>query len=1051
MGRRSNLRARTIDSAGILRTQTSFTRAVRGGASASVAALVSVGALSGCHHEAPAARIPPLEVSSPKVASPVTSNEGATTRPARWVLVPERGLPATQHRSRLGTDSLILDGVRLQSQLQGAPTQSLDFLPGSNVDGLPLPAALDSGFLFHSDLEAETVFWRADSWTAPVMPLTRLPERADRIEIGFGRVYARLADSGDTVAFDPSTGKSINLGPLPPSPSYFDFQFWDDWFAVVHADARGVLATFDGGVTWHATGVTDEEATLDLDPGGVVVSTTDMRDLLTPNGAWRHDYEQVEDEAEGTVGLPSESLGRNPLELAVMHGLPISPDEALVAKWGHVGLVDLNTGKATRVERDQYPGSEACHAVALGAPPSTHSRTDRKTQSHGVGLVCLLTNGETVVYRVDSKLELEQYAGWNTHVKLWSSNNGNLVAQGACAGVASPGSRPGTDFCVLRGTSPPQTVHVKEATGALRVVALSDLRVALLLPPRPGSPGYLQLTTASTDAGPLVPSSTTSLHFAKDTPEKLRTIAETGLWLVDGGELADGRLGYWVATANRLIGLWVALDGTIEVSTRTEADLRRTHISGPRAVELSSGETAWQSLDYGQNWREMSVPRGLTAASTRDTRDVVGCSAVGCSFGNWLRVGYGLDGQNVPTQASEPEPLKFRSSAYSQWNLHCYPTGNSEGPKKGSATAVFATGNGRPRYGSSNGFMGSALPNSSSADIASSANRPFLGVPKPTVPRGSLAFDMGADGSHQFRSYAWGSDGDGWRSSSAWLTRVADRFAVSGLWSTAPTRGPWPNALTAAQLFGADRANRYSSSWQVSLDPEERGGVLRVTTTGTTELHFIEEGSATVSIGNTSFGPISGVVKVHKTWYFGSQEGNRFHVYRVRNSAIDEFADFPIGDPVAPMLTRNTRGTALAIQLRAPAGTWHVYPLTETGQAEPPIVLSRDTLNTEWPRCDGDQLGFYGIGALPLSRFTPNDGSDVLLFEGVPSDWKAEAATARTIVSHSSHCVEALAARLAGNQEAVVLSSLVPPKSGAIPLTVTDRLNDVRYGFQCLP
>jgi hypothetical protein len=375
----------------------------------------------------------------------------------------------------------------------------------------------------------------------------------------------------------------------------------------------------------------------------------------------------------------------------------------------------------------------------------------------------------------------------------------------------------------------------------------------------------------------------------------------------------------------------------------------------------------------------------------------------------------------------------------------------TEAPGRGSGATAFNVGQGRPRHGTSGGFLGATLGASGAADVANSANRPFLGVTRPSAPAGSFAFDMGADGTHQFRSYAWGQDGEAWHDTSAWLTRVADRFSVSGLWSTAPTRSPWPNLLTAAQLFGADRANRYSSSWQLSLDPEERGGVLRITTTGSTELHFIEEGGATTSVGNTGFGPIAGVVKVQKTWYFGSQEGNRFHVYRMRNGAVDDFADFPIGDPVAPLLSRNTRGTGLALVLRAPAGTWHVYPLSESGVAEEPLVLTREMLNAEWPRCDDDELGYYVLGSLPLSRFTPNDGSEVLTFESVPSEWKAEAVTARTIVSSTARCVDALAARLASTQEPMVLSSKLPPKTGSIPLTVTDRLNDVRYGFQCLP
>lgn len=966
----------------------------------------------------------------------------APAAPARWVLVPERATPNNQPDQPWSSDKpLVVDGVRVRPLQGGAPTQSSDFLPGANIGALPLPEALGAGFVFHADLDAETVFWRASDWTNELTPLTRLPERADRLEIGFGRIYARLADSGETVAFDPSTGKNVTLGPLPAAPSYFDFQFWDDWFAAVHTDARGVLATFDGGTTWHATGIDAEDAALSSEPGGILVSTADSRDLLAPDGTWTPEYEGVGLDSETMPVATRVSLGRNPLELAVLHGWPVGNDRAVVANWGNLGVVNLSTGQVSQLSSGQYPGSLPCHAVALRG-------VDASRGVPGVGFVCLLSNGETSVYSLTENLGLQQYASWPTQVTLWSSSNGALVANTECPTRESANAakeQGAGDYCILRGQTAPQPLHVPRATGAERVVALGDGRAAVVVPPRAGAAGSLRLTTP---AG-VLPETALPLHFAPSTPEKLRTTAEIGLWLQEGGELEAGKLGFWVATANRLVGARVALDGTIELSHRTEADLRRSHLSGARAFELSSGETAWQSLDFGQTWHEVTVPRGLTSASTRESRDVVGCSVIGCSFGNWLRVGYEPVQSAVPTEAAAPEPLQLRPTAYSQWNLTCYPTGITEGTKRGSASTTFALGQERPRYGTNTGFVAAPLASSAAADIANSANRPFLGVPRPTTPSGAFAFDMGADGTHQFRSYAWGRDGEAWRTGSAWLTRVADRFSVSGLWSTAPTRSPWSNLLGAAQLFGADRANRYSSSWQLSLDPSERAGVLRVTTTGTTELHFIEEGAATISVGNTSFGPVSGMVKVQKAWYFGSQEGNRFHVYRVRNGVVEDFADFPIGDPVAPVLTRNTRATALGLLLRAPAGTWHLYPISESGQALEPIVLTREALNSEWPRCEDEPLGYYVLGSLPLSRFTPSDGSEVLSFEGVPEEWKAEAVTARTVVTTNSQCVDALAARLASNQPNVISSAHVPPSSGTIPLTVTDRLNDTRHGFRC--
>src|SRR5690606_32658963 len=196
-------------------------------------------------------------------------------------------------------------------------------------------------------------------------------------------------------------------------------------------------------------------------------------------------------------------------------------------------------------------------------------------------------------------------------------------------------------------------------------------------------------------------------------------------------------------------------------------------------------------------------------------------------------------------------------SGYSQWGFTCYPTGEHSGSRGSSAEKVLAASRQPPRHGGATGFLSTPLAApATGADIANSANRPFLGIPKPRNSAGGFAFDMGADAAHQFRAYTWGQDGEAWPRTGGWVVRVADRFAVEGLWSNAPTRVPWPSILHAAHLFGADRANRYASSWQLSLDPSERAGVLRITTTGTTELHFIEQDKATLSVGNTVIGPI---------------------------------------------------------------------------------------------------------------------------------------------------------------------------------------------------
>ncbi len=1009
----------------------------------------------------------------PAKPAPLDLEPGAEV-PARWVLLPERSEPSVVVPYDRGRTAYITNGVRVVESALGSLEHARERLPGSIIDALELPDHLGGGFVFQSELEGETVLWRSPTWTGELSPLVRLPDRAEQVVTGFGKLYARLTDSGETVAIDPSQGTLSTMEPLPASPTYFDLLFRDDWFAVAHTDIRGVVATFDAGSTWHRTGLTEESASLSWHPDGVLVTSGAQKHLLRTDGSWTnvdssfraHPFadmleEKLGLELEETAAEPRRPrpLGNRPLEAAVLHGWPLDAEHAVLAHRGSLGVIQLETGTIKKLRHDAYAGVEPCASVRLGA---------------GVGFVCLLTNGSTGIFLLGQGLTLLPVVQLPAGQQVRSSGNGRLVIDGPCpAQVAAANSQSATPervttsarYCILEGLKngapAMRPVTVTGDLGAERVVSLSDGRVAIIAPPRLGSPGSLTFVGASG-------SQSVPLRFAPKTGRKLRELVESGMWLKDPTEVARDAIGVWVAGANRLVGVTINVEGVIEVASRGEADLRRTYLNGRRAVEVSSGEVAWQTLDYGKTWVQFDAPRNLVSDRSQ-RRHVLGCSEVGCSIGEWLRIGYQLAPQageaggqdtssvqapqrgQVPHDASVPKTLSLRNTAYSQWDLTCYPNGLQEGPQGTSARSLLASDAVAPRRALATGFLAQPLASpTSGSEVVSSANRPFLGVPRPRTSATELAFDMGADGVHQFRAYVWGQDGEAWARSGAWVVRVADRFSVDGLWSTAPTRAPWANVLATAQLFGADRANRYSSSWQLSLDAHERAGVVRVSTTGTAELHFVEDGKATISVGNTSIGPLSGVAKVGGAWHIGTQEGARFYIYRLTQGQLVSIGDYPLGDAVHASLLRDVEAKQLALLVRAPPGTWHIYPITEQGDAEEPLFFDREHLNQEWPHCDAEERGWVVVSGLPLSRFSPSGGSGVLHFEGVEQAWKAEAVTARAIVSPSHSCVQALAARLASTVAPIPLPQRLPPTAQSIPLTLSDRLHDVRYGFQCV-
>ncbi len=1000
------------------------------------------------------------DAKAPKRTSDVKQPQAS----AIWLLHPS---VSTQLATLAAGDEreALFQGIRLRRQANGATQRSSDFISGSATTALRVPDAWGGGFVFHSDIEAETSLWYGQSWLGPLQPLGRFAERADRVTLGFGRIYVHLGDSGETVALNLHDGQVGSLGPLPNAPGYFDLRFWDDWFAVANTDVRGVLVTFDAGATWHPTGITDETATFSVEDEGIGIRTRGEYLVLQPDGVWQSDNED-----DGASALPKavealiassdgnqstatrSGLGQDAIRQAVLHGWPATSRSAFVATAGSVGLVNLVDGRVERIRTSQYAGYESCHATALGQE---------------IAMICPLVPNAVGIFRLRKDLSLELLARFEHPVSI-SSGGGALLAHAPCPDNPSGNSGQHTAAACLVDASGARPVPIPVSTDGPELwVPLSANTLAVVQPPRPNAPGSMRVIRIGSPTQSNERS--TSLRFAARTDAKTRTLVETGFWLTAPGVLSDGRLGFWVAHSNRLVGVIMATDGTLSVARRTDTDLRRTHVSGPRAIELTSGEIAYASTDYGQTWTEFQVPRGLTSASTRNTTEEVGCSAVGCAFGAWLRVGYGAAtadtspnsqprGENanpearlvqVPLEAALPAAINLHPTAYSQWQLTCYPSGTFEDASKGSAAATFAAGQAGPRSGSQLGFgRPVTAPNANELDLAPSAHRNFLGVKHPELPAGSLAFDMGDDGEYQFRAYTFGSSEKAWASNSTWLVRVADRFAVSGLWSTAPTRAPWPDMLSAAQLFGADRANRHSSSWQLTLDPSERAGVLRVNTSGTTELHFIEANTSTTSIGGQSLGSVMGAVKVNGTWYFGTQDGNHFSLYHLRQGAPVLIQSYPVSDFVHVTLIRNDQASRIALLLRAPAGTWHIYPLTDTFESEQPLLLDRDTLNQQWPKCAPDSQGWVVTSALPLSRFTPGVSSDILSFAD-DGEMKAEAVVARALVNPSEPCVEALAARLTSAHAPTPERKKLPNLPNTIPLTLTDRVNDVRHGFQC--
>lgn len=1009
-------------------------------------------------------------------ATPPGAAHRALADASNWFLLPELAEISLAVQQPSGERYLISDGMRLVDAPDGSLLMAPDVLPTASAKWLRLPDRLGGGFVLAGEVSGETWVWRADTWHAPLRPLARIAERVTRLFVGFDRLYVQLTDSHELLAMDAKNGEPLGLGALPDSAAFPSLAFVDGWFGAVATDVRGVLATFDAGSSWHTVPTEAIHPKLEAKSDGVVIGTGRDRRLLTADGHLepyhsRDASELFREFNQRTLHLNAEAeprratvahssfLSRRPIHSAVLHGAPFTAGSAVVATDGALMEVSLEDGRVLRAAEGAYPSSDPCQALPLG---------------ENVAFVCPSATTGTSLFRLTADFELSPITHYQHARVVQSSGNGRWVVRGGCAPGAAGGpvrvqNRWLQPYCILNGAGA-REIRVSGDLGVERVVALEDGRVVVLIPPRHGTDGQLTLIRGN---------ETRRIELDLETlsPEQRLTL-NTATWLNSATQLSATTLGTWVVGANRYHGVRVSLDGKVEVSKSEEGDIRRTALSGPIAFEVTTSGVGWQSTNYGFDWHELGLPRGLTPLSHEDGEQrapapLVGCTGVGCAYGAWLRIGFQPTGEKPSTapveatlttadpsapdtttlqSAPEPKPLKLNPVAYSSWRLTCYPTGESRGPRGATTQRVAALASTAPRRGFSVGFSQAAFGSTTTEnDIDSTANRPFLGIPSPRLERGWYGFDMGADAESQFRGYAWGAMGEGWKRNSAWLVRVADRFDMDAAWSTAPTRTPWPDVLGAAQAFGADRTSRYSANWSLMLDPDEQGGLLRVNAAGATELHFVKQGQPISSWGNAESTHIDGVVEVRNQWYFAAHEGSALHVYLTEQGKPRLWGRYPVSSGSKPTLIRTTDGEQLGILLRSRRGSWYIYPLNDEGRPQQPLTFTREILNQESGVCPAARQGWLVRAPLPLTRLSGANDVHVLDFAGLPDRTRAQAVLAKVVLNDGQLCVSQLAAQLASSQAWTAAPARQrPPVADSIPLTLTDRSSDTRYGFRCV-
>lgn len=1000
-------------------------RGGRGRGVPALAAPLAALCVSACSGARPA-ETPPRPATSERAAQPLAAVP-------RVRLFPPTGGAEAQVFSvdRDGSRRLIVHGLRVIERQDGSIEVADEFLPASRTaQALELPARLGGGFLFYVHASNATLIWRADTWTGRLLPLAQLDFEVERVVPGFDRLYLQPKRASDWVAIDPRSGKAVDLGSLPRSPTYGVMLIADSWFGAVEVPFRGVLVTFDAGASFRPLGFPAQG--LELDGGLLSISTVDGRFTMDGAGNLRRadsvadetSSARVEREASaeppGRIA-PVGPLGRNPLELALLHGWPDSPTSALVAAGGAVGRISLTDGSVLALRERAYAGTGDCHGVPIG---------------QGFGFVCGVGSEGTQIYEYRSPLELHKLLEFDDARYVAASENGALVIRGRCNDGSADESR-GQPYCLRFSDGTLQEIYVRGDQGVERVIALRDKRAVVLIPPRLGAPGFMTIIEPGGAARKL------ELELPR-TDAKTTALLNKGLWLDGFVESPPGTLAGWVAGSGPFVGVRVALDGKVSVG-KEKSSVEHALFSGRRALVLGRAGLAYESIDGGFTWSDVDLPaeidRGPDARPA--TAKVQGCSPVGCAFEGWMRVGYDGKGAATRAEAAVPSPTRMRSPGGGRWSMTCESTGEVSAPSISIPERLARL----PERGRASAVT-------SADELTSTAWLPLLDVVPPDLAKEEIGFDAGtANDPVQAHGYAWGARGADWGRVGQFQLRMVDKFRVSGgVWSTAVTRSPWPDALSAAEAFGYE-ASGSPATWRVVSEVSGRAGVLIISARGSADLFLFEEGRSITRIPNVTrhgVAQVSGVVKSGGTWYLGSYSDPRhFRIYRIEGTQLDvvgEYRDIATHRALPATVVRSARGDSLAIWARGTS--WFVYPIdAATGEVQAPVEVTPPELANMPRSCSSDEDGYALEGKLDLDPYAD--------FVGAADGTSARSFEVRFLLTPSGLCVDAMAAQLDSAPPPRGLSKR-PLANAAdagrptVPLVVTDRRpGGRRWGFRC--
>jgi hypothetical protein len=712
----------------------------------------------------------------------------------------------------------------------------------------------------------------------------------------------------------------------------------------------------------------------------------------------------------------------NDLSAALLNGFQLDAGSAIIARGGFLSQVRLSDGATLRSKQHAYAPSVDCQAIQIGAEP---------------GFVCGAETQATTLYRYDGQFALSELLHFNTPRKVQAAGEGGVVIHGSCDESAA-GSQ-GT-YCTFDGH---QTKQIQIASNASSHVALlRDHAFILLQPPTVKSAGSITRIQGSRHSQRIA----LNLGTASDATTAL---VKTGVWLDPLTEDSSGNLFTWVLGNGQFVGVKIDAQGKLQAGELRD-DPSRALLNAAVGASLTASGVGFFTTDHGFHWHSFELPAALgsldpySESSAIHNSEPWGCSPMGCALGSWLRVGFGSP-QTALTPATQPQLVPPLGQAAPHWAMDCAATGEV----RGGLTAH------RPDRHPSQPQV--KIGSDSSALIESSPWRFFQSIAPPAHAPNDLLLDIGQeDRETQFRAYAFGPQTDAWSSSAHWLVRVTNHFDLDSPWSTAATRTPWPQAAAAARVFGQESQASAFTDWSAVLDSSGLAALLRINGSNGSELYILEKDKPILPVTVPSnFDPRRPVTlaRARGTWFIATEQNGLLSVQRLEGRRSSPFARFPLfnQDATQVELVESQALDALSIWVKTAEDGWYFYPLDlNSATLQVPTHISVADLNAVPESCAAESEGWRVTSDVPLAGLGGSAVNTWLAFAPDLSQLRVNRVEARVLASEHGVCLDAVAARL---DDSTILPRHIPRQedvtSKPVPVTLTDRTTERRFGFRC--